>query len=384
MIKSGDEEVSDWVSGAFIAVVNGNIRLLRKALRRGVKATTVHPGSRKTLLEVVVARNNLPALKSLHEYGADLNEPLDGSGRTALIVSVAVGHTGMTRWLVEEAKIDIDAQDEKGFDALTVALAKGDEKSAHYLMDMEADTRNVFLRAYRKEDMKVLDWLIANGADVNVLLPQGYTPLTEALYNGQFERMVWWIERGADVNFCGGNGPLIKFKGWSPLMLAVFSERYDAAAYLLGCSDIDVNKQSATGINAGILAAQKGALQILVKILSLDGDRRARTHDGNNLLHYAVESGNVDLISFVLVECGLDIDAQNNLGWSPLMLACSLGSPETVDLLLQNGANPALGSKEKNFTALSIAELGKRKSENRDSDRQDSYTEIIELLKIAA
>ena len=97
-------------------------------------------------------------------------------------------------------------------------------------MDHGVNTENSVIACFKAENWEHIDWLLKYGASANVSLPQGFAPLSLAVYEGDIERVQWWTQRGADVNFTEGNGPLIKFKGWSPLMVAIFSDKVEAPA----------------------------------------------------------------------------------------------------------------------------------------------------------
>jgi len=61
---------------------------------------------------------------------------------------------------------------------------------------------------------------------------------------------------------------------------------------------------------------------------------------GNTLLHYAVEKKNKDAVK-VLLDKRSDPNAQNNSGFTPLVLAIIAGERGLVSLLLENGASPS-------------------------------------------
>ena len=66
-------------------------------------------------------------------------------------------------------------------------------------------------------------------------------------------------------------------------------------------------------------------------------------------------------VSRVLIEHGANIDLQDNLGWSALMITCQKGQPKVCSLLLDEGANLSL----KNIEGLTAFDIAMR-SKNRD------------------
>jgi len=85
--------------------------------------------------------------------------------------------------------------------------------------------------------------------------------------------------------------------------------------------------------------------QQLVHWVESGGNLDWRTPNGWTLLHLAAQCGNEKMIRF-LIERGSDIEARDNEGLTPLMLACETGytslrlNPSVVKTLLELGANP--------------------------------------------
>jgi ankyrin repeat protein len=75
-------------------------------------------------------------------------------------------------------------------------------------------------------------------------------------------------------------------------------------------------------------------------------------------LHYAASSGQLAIIS-LLIEHSAYIDAESPNGTTPLMMAAMYGSPESVKLLLQEGADPQLKNQQ-GLTALQFAQRANR------------------------
>ena len=62
-------------------------------------------------------------------------------------------------------------------------------------------------------------------------------------------------------------------------------------------------------------------------------------HEDETLLHIASEKGFNDIV-LLLITMGSDVEARNNNGWTPLLCASMYSQTETVDILLENEANP--------------------------------------------
>lgn len=94
-------------------------------------------------------------------------------------------------------------------------------------------------------------------------------------------------------------------------------------------------------------------LEKLIDILTEDKKSQLKNYkpdDDNNLLHLACISGSYKVID-VLLKMGFDINAKNNLGYTPLMTATKSSKKEVVDKLIENGADANIKGPF-NYTAL--------------------------------
>lgn len=74
-------------------------------------------------------------------------------------------------------------------------------------------------------------------------------------------------------------------------------------------------------------------------------DPKHTDHNGNTALHLAVRSGKLEYVTGILQGCHgdskLDLDARETVyGWTPLILASTMGDLAIVELLLRAGADP--------------------------------------------
>lgn len=65
-------------------------------------------------------------------------------------------------------------------------------------------------------------------------------------------------------------------------------------------------------------------------------------HLGDTILHKSAKHGFANLAAYLLAHEGVDIDARNLEGWTPLMYAVSCGHKEIVKRMLLKGVNRQL------------------------------------------
>ena len=68
---------------------------------------------------------------------------------------------------------------------------------------------------------------------------------------------------------------------------------------------------------------------------------------GRNKLHHAANNGDYHLIRQILSE-GVDVDVQDDNGWTALYFAAQSNHFETIDLLLEYKADPNIHNKQGN------------------------------------
>ena len=146
-------------------------------------------------------------------------------------------------------------------------------------------------------------------------------------------------------------------KGQSGLSLALKNDADKAFAGLLTSKKINVELRNAQDESPLMLAAIKGNVQAVKALLERDADVNKT---GWTPLHYAASTGNDQQTDIVrlLLENYAYIDAPSPNGTTPLMMAAQYGSAAVVQLLLQEGADPAI----KNQLGLSATDFALRVS----------------------
>ena len=80
-------------------------------------------------------------------------------------------------------------------------------------------------------------------------------------------------------------------------------------------------------------------VEVMRKILSLGGNVNEKNSDGESLLHLVVRSTSERARAFLEFATGLEIDARDLNGRTPLHYAAAVGQVDTMKLLLEHGAN---------------------------------------------
>jgi ankyrin repeat protein len=178
-----------------------------------------------------------------------------------------------------------------------------------------ADSFNDFFRAVRSN----------NASGVESLLRRGFDPNTRDEH--------------------GLTGLLIAIREPSPRVVQV----------LLASPQTNVELRNGNDESPLMLAAIKGQIDLVKQLIARDADINK---PGWTALHYAASSGQVEIMKLLLEKYAF-IDAQSPNGTTPLMMAAMYGSPDSVKLLLDEGADPLMKNQQE-MTATDFATQGQR------------------------
>lgn len=156
------------------------------------------------------------------------------------------------------------------------------------------------------------------------------------------------LQRGFDPN-------TVNPQGVSALMLAVREPSPKVAELLAAHPKTKVEVRNEKDESALMLAALKGHLSLVQKLVENDADVNKTDWAP---LHYAASGGHVPVIMYLLDHSAY-IDAESPNGTTPLMMAAMYGSPEAVKALIQSGADPTL-KNQLGLSALDFAVRGNR------------------------
>ena len=227
--------------------------------------------------------------------------------------------------------------------------------------------------AAREGDLESARLLVEAGADVDQTTEYGWTPLLTATNNRHYKLAEYFIEHGADMNRAN--------KGkWTPLYLATDNRNIEGGDFPVPKPDLDhleyikflldhganPNAQAKDntltrtiftmqwfpedGATPFVRAAQSSDLELLKLLLAYRADPFMKTNHGDTALTAASGIGWVDGVTYersakenvetvkFLLGLGLDPNAANDDGRTPLMVAAAKGRTEVIQLLVDHGA----------------------------------------------
>jgi ankyrin repeat protein len=239
----------------------------------------------QTALMAVARTGNIAAARLLLEHGATVDAREGWGGQTALMWASARRHPEMIELLVAHGA-DVDARSLHR-DYQRHVTAEGRPKS------LDSGGFTPLLYAARENCLACVDALLAHGADIDLPDPDGVTPLHLAIMNANWDLAKRFIEAGADVDQWD-------IYGEAPLFTAIGLQ-----------TRVDGGRASIDPLN---VARGDDMVRMLLE------------HGANPNMQLFFKPANVR-------------GSTNTRGATPLIRAANNGDLETVQLLLQHGAD---------------------------------------------
>lgn len=309
---------------------------------------------------------------------------------TALHLAASMGLAKVAAMLLKETP-NIDAVDETGNTALTMAIDKGFEKAVEFLITSGAcvDLRHThgrqILLLATERDWNTVGEVIAQRAELITLEEQSSTTqdqvqLLLATYHGDDKAVRQLIDQ-ASTDLKEKDRDI----GISALLIAVERGHLEIVDHLL-MAGINIDSRDSTGqtsLHRVTRRKSEMAMKHLLKrgatvdlmddtgrtafsanarscgdfylkiLLDAGADPNTKGHDGISELYQAAAENEVDYVK-VLLRCGTDPSIKTRYGWTPLHWAANNGHIEVVKLLIEAGA--ALSPlSDQNSTPLDMA-----------------------------
>ncbi|CAH0017361.1 unnamed protein product [Clonostachys rhizophaga] len=297
-------------------------------------------------------------VQTLIAAGADVN--IDGGSQigTALQCASATGHLQIVQKLLD-AGADVDSDGGTNGTALHVAVMKGHWRVVDALLEANASANKACPGRYESPtplyaaaklgDGKLVERLLAHGADVDAWSVDHGTALIIASSKGHLEVIQLLLDAGADINLYG------RLDG---------SALYEASSH---GHDVVVRNLLAKGadVNAGnplLAALQNGHIGIADLLRDHGANIDAPSGHYSSALSWASSEGKVKLVRSLL-DYGADPNMAHGKLPRPLQAAAAYGHDQIVELLLDHGARIDADESD----------------ENQDSDESD-YDEADEFL----
>lgn len=184
--------------------------------------------------------------------------------------------------------------------------------------------------------------LLGAGADPNLANEFQMTPLSEACTNASAEMVRLLLQAGAKPNT-----PIAT--GETPLMTCARTGNVEAVKWLLEFGASVNAAEPSQGQTALMWAIAEKHSDVVKALIDAKADLKARTKQGFFPIHFAARVGDVESLRMLLA-AGVDVNlltqgegagrGGGSPGYSPLLVATMRAQADTVEYLLEHGADP--------------------------------------------
>lgn len=221
--------------------------------------------------------------------------------------------------------------------------------------DYFTDSKVIALcRAIEADDLKEIDRLVADGADVNAIGNGNMTPLLWAFPDDKITRFQRLLERGANPN-------------------------------VVVSSDFNTKGNIHRGHSVTHLAAGSTFAKHFHIVMQHGGDTKLRdSRLGRSLFHTVITSGVSDkkVRIQLLLGKGADVNQSDSGGFTPIMTAVSWGGQYDIALmLLEAGADVKLYCKGSNQKLVHVVAREERLHRSPSPERAADYEALVQKLK---
>ncbi|MDR2952205.1 MAG: ankyrin repeat domain-containing protein [Treponema sp.] len=263
-------------------------------------------------------------------------ESVNATGETPLFMAVKADSPSTIKTLLD-VRANLHARDSQGNSALHAAVRWNALNSASLLIDSGIDINAHSLNgntplhdAVSLGIMDIENLLVEKGADIEVRDIDGNTPFLEAVNSGSAPA----VRRLAAY---GANPFTRNAQGDTPLHAAVAQERYDLVNLLLrlGASIHARNAANITPFETALALSPRMVAGLLAgDRINLADDL------GNSALHIAIQERASAATLKAIIDQGCRLNASDYNGKTPLRLALDLGLLEQAKILADAGAGP--------------------------------------------
>ena len=197
---------------------------------------------------------------------------------------------------------------------------------------------------------ETLQAIIDYGADVNATNKRGRTPLLLSCFFRQIDSVNVLLAAGADTTICDE-------EGFSCLHAAIDGRCSKDTLQALIDHGAHIDTTRKDGANALLRACYTGQSESVRFLLEAGADESIVTPNGNTCLHYAIRGNCTKDTLEKIIEQGVDANYMNHRGDTALIRAYSTAQTESVNVLLEKGADPNIVNSS-GFSSLHAAAAG--------------------------
>jgi ankyrin repeat protein len=385
----------DGATPLLLATINGNAAIIETLIKAGADPNAPLTKYGDTALMMAARTGKTDAVKMLLDHAAQVNAKETWGDTTALMWAVSERHPAVVKMLIDKGA-DVNARSKfvpsttgRGFEGTTPVAPKPGQPAEEH----SSGLLTPLMFAAREGDAESARALVAAGADVNAIDGDGKDALGLAIFNGNYEVASFLVDNHSKVNQADA-------QGFTPLFWAADRRNMETAPNFPWVVTTDplplIQKLLDAGANPNAIinntprarmrdgsprivfatalmrAAFSGDPELVKILLAHGADPHIVSKDNETTLMAAAGTGFINGYSKgrtaaerlevvkLLVDLGEDVNAADNYGITPLMVAANMGEIPIIQFLIDKGADLSaydLGKKNDGAFGSSIEPL---------------------------
>jgi ankyrin len=378
-----------------LASLNGSATMIDRLVKAGADVNAPLSSFGDTALMLASRTGKPDAVKVLLDAGARVDAKETWGDTTALMWAVSEGNQAVVRLLIDKGS-DVNARSKfvpsatgRGFEGATPTAPRANQA----VEENASGSLTPLMFAAREGDLESAKMLIAAGAQIDVRGGDGKDALGLAIFNGGYDVASFLIDQRANVNQADA-------QRFTPLFWAVDRRNMETAPNFPWVVSADplplIKKLLDAGADVNYLvnntprarmrdgsprivfatalmrAAFSGDIELVKLLLAHGADTKIISKDSETVLMAACGTGFIPGYSKgrtpaerlevvkLLIDLGQDVNAADDYGITPLMVAANIGDVPVIQYLIDKGADLGaydLGKKNDGAFGSSIEPL---------------------------
>ncbi|XP_048238695.1 ankyrin repeat domain-containing protein 17-like [Haliotis rufescens] len=323
-----------------MACEGGNADIVKYVLKQNIVDIDSENEEAWTPAMVAAKGGHKEVFDLLTSEGADMTYESE-KDENILHLACYGGNVDIVKYVLHRTTVDINSKDGDGLTPAMIAAYKGHRDLFYFLVREGADLTqenedyvNVLHLACTSKQTEIATYLITKTTvDIDGGRKGSRTPVMLAALQGLEEVFHLLVSKGADLTSVTARQENILHQACDGLNVEIVK-------YILTQNIVDdINSRAWHGktplMNAALIQ-NKEAFDLLVKkganLILVD-------NNDNNILHYASEGGNVDIVVYILAQNIVDINSREKNGRTAVMKAALKGKRNVFHFLVTKGAN---------------------------------------------
>ncbi len=357
-----------------LATQSGDAVILDRLLAAGADPNAPLTKTGDTALMMAARTGKVEAVKVLLDHGAKVNAKETWGGTTALMWAVSERHPDVVKMLIDRGA-DVNAKSYyvppssgRGFEGTTPVPAKPNQPFEEFASGMLTP----LMFAARENAIDSAKMLARAGADLNAQAGDGKDALSLAFFNGSYDVADFLLDSHVKVNQqdaqrftplfwavdrrnmeTAPNFPWMVTRDPLPLIVKLLDAGADPNVVVNSTPRARMREGSPRIVYATAImrAAFSGDIELVKLLLAHGADPKIISADRETTLMAACGTGFINgyhrarpsaerlAVVKLLVGLGEDVNAEDNYGITPLMVAANLGDLDVVKYLVEKGAD---------------------------------------------